>query len=51
MGQKMTKRYDRTMTKKSGFKQILTVYKAQKCAGCPLRGACHKSKIFHSALD
>lgn len=45
MGQKMTKRYERTVTKKSGFKQNLSVYKAQRCAGCPLRGACHKSKI------
>jgi transposase len=44
MGQKMTKQYDKTNKTKSGFIQNYSVYKAQNCKGCPLRGACHKSK-------
>lgn len=44
MGQKMTKRYDSKTEKKSGFIQTTIVYQAQRCEGCPLRGACHKSK-------
>ena len=44
MGQKMIKSYEKNIVKKSGFKQTLSVYEAQRCEGCPLRGACHKSK-------
>lgn len=44
MGQKMTKRYTRRMKTKSGYEQNYVVYQAQNCQGCPLRGACHKSK-------
>ncbi len=44
MGQKMEKRYESRQTKKSGFVQVSSVYQAQRCEGCPLRGACHKSK-------
>ena len=42
MGQKMTKQYDKVTKTKSGFKQIYSVYQAQNCKGCPLRGVCHK---------
>ncbi|MEL6988856.1 MAG: IS1182 family transposase [Bacteroidota bacterium] len=44
MGQKMTKRYEKVHKTKSGFKQHYSVYQAQNCKGCPLKGACHKSK-------
>lgn len=44
MGQKMTKQYEKISKTKSGFKQNYSVYQAQNCKGCPLRGACHKSK-------
>lgn len=29
---------------KTGFTQLITKYQAANCNGCPLRGACHKSK-------
>ena len=44
MGQKMEKTHESTQTTKSGYKQQLSYYKAKKCEGCPLNGACHKSK-------
>ena len=44
MGQKMEKCYETKTTKKSGYVQVASVYRAQRCTGCPLRGACHKSK-------
>ena len=43
MGQKMEKCYETKTTKKSGYVQVASVYRAQRCTGCPLRGACHKS--------
>jgi len=30
--------------KESGFEQTITSYGARNCAGCPLRGVCHKGK-------
>lgn len=44
MGQKMKfirreKRYTA-----SGYQQTVSVYRASRCQGCPLRGQCHKSK-------
>jgi transposase len=44
MGQKMIKRYDSHSKTKSGYQQTYSVYQAQNCKRCPLRGACHKSK-------
>jgi transposase len=44
MGQKMEKCYETKTIKKSGYIQIASVYRARSCKGCPLRGACHKSK-------
>lgn len=44
MGQKMRKREETIRETKTGFKQNYSVYEAQNCKGCPLRGACHKSK-------
>jgi len=29
---------------KTGFKQNITIYEAQNCTECPLRGGCHKAK-------
>ena len=44
IGQKMKFiRHDRRYTS-SGYEQILSVYRATRCEGCPLRGQCHKSK-------
>ena len=45
MGQKMRfirkeKRYTA-----SGYQQTVSVYRATRCEGCPLRGQCHKSKL------
>ncbi len=44
MGQKMEKCYETKTTKKSGYVQVDSVYRARRCTGCPIRGACHKSK-------
>jgi len=44
MGQKMSKKYESKQKTKSGYPQKYSVYQAQNCEGCPLRGACHKSK-------
>lgn len=44
IGQKMYKKYESTKQTKSGFQQKYSVYQAQNCQGCPLQGACHKSK-------
>jgi len=44
MGQKMVKRYETHPRTKSGYQQTYSVYEAKNCKGCPLRGACHKSK-------
>lgn len=44
MGQMMTKKYETHPKTKSGYQQQYSVYKAENCKGCPLRGACHKSK-------
>ena len=30
---------------KTGYLQQVTYYQAKNCNGCPLRGACHKSKV------
>ena len=44
MGQIMEKKYETHPKTKSGYQQTYSVYQAQNCNGCPLRGACHKSK-------
>ena len=44
MGQKMKFiRQERRYTA-SGYQQTVSVYRASRCQGCPLRGQCHKSK-------
>jgi len=49
-GQKMTKRYETHPKTKSGYQQKYSVYQAKNCSGCPLRGACHKSKTNRKIL-
>lgn len=44
MGQTMNKVATRTRQTKSGYLQQYSVYQAQNCQGCPLRGLCHKAK-------
>ncbi len=44
MGQHLTYRYTAKTTSKNGYQSSVRVYKAQRCADCPLRGACHKAK-------
>lgn len=44
MGQKMKFiRQERRYTA-SGYQQTVSIYRASRCEGCPLRGQCHKSK-------
>ena len=44
MGQRMenTGTFEKTST--NGYLSQITVYKAQRCAGCPMRGQCHKAQ-------
>lgn len=44
MGQHLTYRYTAKTTSKNAYPSSVRVYKAQRCAGCPMRGACHKAK-------
>jgi len=44
MGQEMKMKYQVHPKTKSGYQQTKSVYEAKNCDGCPLRGACHKSK-------
>lgn len=44
MGQHMTPIGTKKQTTKKGELQHLTIYKAQNCKGCPLRGLCHKAQ-------
>lgn len=42
MGQKMSAIKTKTRKSDNGFVQHFTLYMAQNCEGCPLRGQCHK---------
>jgi hypothetical protein len=44
MGQRMEKVGQHITKTKSGYQQVSTLYQAQNCTGCPLRGTCHQSK-------
>jgi len=44
MGQKMKWVATRTKKTSTGFKQVIHLYKAQRCEGCPLKGVCNKGK-------
>ncbi|MHA6698145.1 transposase [Chryseobacterium sp. A321] len=44
MGQPMNKITERSRKTKSGFSQKSSLYQAQNCKGCPLRGTCFKAQ-------
>lgn len=44
MGQKMEFIRQEKRYTASGYQQTVSVYRAHRCEGCPLRGQCHKSK-------
>ena len=44
MGQAMNKITTRNKKTKNGYTQRSSLYQAQNCVGCPLRGLCHKSQ-------
>ena len=44
MGQKMKFIRQEKRYTASGYQQTVSVYRAGRCEGCPLRGQCHKSK-------
>ena len=44
MGQKMKFIRQEKRYTASGYQQTVSVYRASRCEGCPLRGQCHKSK-------
>ncbi len=44
MGQRLTHKHQVTQKSTSGYQSKATVYQAQNCMGCPLRGMCHKAK-------
>lgn len=43
MGQRMLPFKTTTQTTSTGYKQTITIYKAQCCENCPLKGQCHKA--------
>lgn len=43
MGQKMAKVGEHKKRSELGYLSKVSVYQAQRCEGCPLRGMCHKS--------
>lgn len=44
MGQKMRFIRQEKRYTASGYQQSVSIYRASRCQGCPLRGQCHKSK-------
>ncbi len=44
IGQKMKKVGEKIRTTEAGYRQEVSIYQAQNCQGCPMRGSCHKSK-------
>jgi transposase len=44
MGQPMVNIGESQTNTKTGFEQVVMKYRALNCTGCPLRGACNKSK-------
>ena len=44
MGQKLKFIRQEKRYTASGYQQTVSVYRARRCEGCPLRGQCHKSK-------
>jgi transposase len=44
MGQRMEKIANTTRTSSNGYVSNISVYQAQNCKGCPLRGMCHQAK-------
>lgn len=44
MGQRMRFIRQEKRYTASGYQQIVSIYRASRCQGCPLRGQCHKSK-------
>ena len=44
MGQKMKFIRQEKRYTVSGYRQTVSIYRATRCEGCPLRGQCHKSK-------
>ena len=44
MGQPMNKISSKNRKTKSGYAQTSSLYQAQNCKGCPLRGACYKAQ-------
>lgn len=44
MGQKMKFIRQEKRYTASGYQQSVSIYRATRCEGCPLRGQCHKSK-------
>lgn len=44
MGQPMNNTGSYTRSTSTGYRQTITCYQAKNCAGCPLKGTCHKGK-------
>jgi transposase len=44
MGQKMRRIGTEKRITANGYEQLITLYQAQRCEGCPLRVSCHKQK-------
>lgn len=53
MGQAMKKVYQKKQKTRTSFEQLIDVYQAQNCVGCPMRSVCHQSqenrKVYRNA--
>ena len=44
IGQKMKRIGNKTKKSTNGYESQITMYQAQRCQGCPMRGLCHKGQ-------
>ena len=44
IGQKMERIGEKTKKSTNGYESQITMYQAQRCQGCPMRGLCHKGQ-------
>ena len=51
MGQQMENVGSHKKVTVGGYEQTITRYRAKRCEGCPLRGACYKSKEDRREID
>jgi len=51
MGQKMTFIGAKTVTTEAGYEKNVSIYRAQNCKDCPLRGSCYKGEDNNRTIE